>query len=183
MPSSDLPQAQAAVLVELFNSAPCGEEAKTFDFSLGGEFEGRMYAAELPLLVSALPGCSLVCTLATHTPHSFMAVTRSRGLQTAMVLGNLEEFQVETGALREGHSMSFPEQDGQSSAHSSVVIAKPSAIPSFEQMPSSIDVEGRHVYFWMVLPCTAHDMQVRKQVSADDFMRYLLVSGVPVFSE
>lgn len=162
---------QASVLAFLFEKLPIGDVVDSLEFSLSGSFTGKYRAAHSAIKQSDQPA-HVVFTLPTYSHSVFMALTRTRPNETARLLANLEDYEREASlALRFGEVVVTPDQvrSGAETAFA-VILLRTATSLDCAGVPDSQELDGKRTSFFLVVPLTKEEWELRHQHGHDALM-------------
>ncbi len=178
-----LDKTQSSVLAFLFEQLPIGDLVNTLDFSLSGDFHGKYYAAHASL-GEPTENISVVFTLPTYTTHTFFALTRSKEMEVARLLANIEDYEKEKSInLRLGEAIITP---GKSSSTDSwephgVILLRTASAVDLRNVPDKEKINGKEIFFFLVVPLTKAEWDCRKQFGHDALIDLFQSNGKELF--
>lgn len=162
---------QAAVLTFLFDRLPIGDDVDSLEFALSGEFEGKFRLAH-SVIEAADRSARVVFTLPTYSQSVFLALTRSRLNETALILANLEDYERESSMqLGLGEVILTPEQvqHGPDTPHAVILLRTATSFDCAE-VPDSQTIDGKPTLFFLAVPLTKDEWELRRQRGHDALM-------------
>lgn len=162
---------QAAVLAFLFDRLPIGDDVDSLEFSLSGGFAGK-YRVAHSAIESADRTARVVFTLPSYSHSVFLALTRTKLNETARILANLEDYERESSMqLGLGEVVLTPEQaqDGGDTPHA-VILLRTATSLDCAKVPDSQTIDGRQTLFFLAVPLTKDEWELRRQHGHDALM-------------
>lgn len=162
---------QAAVLAFLFERLPIGDDVSSLEFALSGEFLGEFRVAHA-VIASSDQLSKVVFTLPTYSRSVFLALTRTKLDETTLVLANLEDYERESCMqLGLGEVVLMPKQlqDGIDAPHA-VILLRTATSLDCDNVPDRESINGIRTLFFLAVPLTKDEWELRKQHGHDELM-------------
>jgi len=170
----------------MFDHLPIGEgiDLDILEFSLEGDFFGKFRAAHCSL-ESFFESERVVFTLPSFSSSVFVALCRGAEKNVARLLANLEDYERERSIqLGLGEVVVTPDKligrAGGLEAHAVILLRTATAIDC-AQIPDSEIVDGRETSFFLVLPLSAEECEIRRRLGHDALMDKFQVDGKDIF--
>ncbi|KVO10961.1 hypothetical protein WL30_27160 [Burkholderia ubonensis] len=166
-----LEQYQAAVLTFLFDRLPIGNDVDSLEFSLSGEFAGK-YRVAHSSIESSDRTMRVIFTLPSYSRSVFIALTRTRLNDTARILANLEDYERETSMqLGLGEVVVVPDQapEGADMPYA-VILLRTATSLDCEGVPDDYTIDGKQTRFYLAVPLTKDEWELRRQRGHDALM-------------
>jgi hypothetical protein len=177
-----LDKMQSSILAFLFDKLPISDAVDTLDFALSGDFHGKYYAAHAPL--SQGEGINVVFTLPKYTTHTFFALTRSKELDVARLLANIEDCE-RVSSISLGFGEAVVMQGKMVSSESwepyGVLLLRTASAVDLRNVPDKESINGQEIFFLLAVPLTKTEWDYRKQFGHDALMDLFQSKGKELF--
>lgn len=158
---------QASVLTFLFEKLPIGGDVDSLEFSLSGTFSGKYRVAHTAIEDSEQQA-RVVFTLPSYACSVFLALTRTKQNETARLLANLEDYERESSLqLGLGEVVITPDHASAPDAPFAVILLRTATSPDCADVPDSQIIAGQQTMFFLVVPLTAEEWELRRQQGHD----------------
>lgn len=180
--SVSLDKLQYAVVSLLFEHAGLCDPATPLDFTLSGEFQGR-FSALVGVLENVDDSAFLVATLPRYTSTVFLALTRSREIEVARLLANLEDLERENEkVLQLGEVVGHPADPVDSEFPPFATILMPVATSTLlRSIPQVATLNGQEVRFVLALPLSQRELECRNKRGHDAMIDMFQQEGKSLF--
>lgn len=174
---------QATVLAFLFERLPIGDDVDLLEFSLSGEFAGK-YRAAHAAIESADQPARLVFSLPSYSRSVFLALTWTKPSETARLLANLEDYERESSLqLGLGEVVITPDQvRGDGDTPYAVMLLRTATSLDCAKVPDSQVLDGKQTFFFLVVPLTRAEWELRRQHGHDALMSQFQAGKKELFS-
>ena len=159
---------QSAVLADLFDRLPIGEEVDTLNFSLSGNFTGKFFAA-FAEIKNVAEKASIVFTLPAYTNHVFFGLTRSKEPTVARLLANIEDYERENSLeLSFGEVVVIPDNTGSGDQHPhALLLTRTTTSRDLESVPDRTKIQSKVVTYFFAIPLNREELELRNKSGHD----------------
>ncbi len=173
---------QSAILVDLFDQLPVGDEVDTLDFSLSGNFSGKFCAAYAEI-ENIAEKAFVVFTLPTYTNHVFMGVTKANELTVARMLANLEDYEREHSLqLSLGEVVVIPNySDGSEGYPHALLLTKTTTSVDLENVPDLLRIQQKEIKCFCVIPLSEKELNIRNTHGHDALIDHFVEQDKSLF--
>jgi Suppressor of fused protein (SUFU) len=167
--SLTLDRLQHSVVSLLYDQVHLHDPVTPLDFTLAGSFPGRFYAC-IAAPENVDEPVSLVFTLPKYGRTVFLGLTRSKAVEVARVLANLEDLERdEAKSLKAGETIGF----GQTSVAeaefppAAVILLPVSTSDLLSGLPDETALVGEQVRLLLAIPLSQRELRCRNETGHD----------------
>ncbi len=181
-PSELLLPRQRAIVAMLFEVIGLQEPVMPLSFSLAGDFNDQFQAVVAHPESTDEPAM-IVCSLPSHGDTAFMALTKSRELEVARLLANLEDLEREQRErIKVGRTVGFGSVADPSGFPPTAVVVLPVAVSALlSEVPEEMIFDGKSTRFVFVLPLSQEELACRNQSGQDALIDMFQREGKSLF--
>lgn len=180
--SPNLNKLQYAIVSLLFEHAKLQDPVTPLEFTLSGDFRGQ-FNAVIGALENVDEAAFLVSTLPRYTSTVFVALTRSREVEVARLLANLEDLEREnTKLLHLGEVIGHPDEPVATEFPPYATILMPvTTSVLLRSIPQVTTLAGQEVRFVMALPLSQKELECRNTQGHDAMIDMFQREGKSLF--
>ncbi len=180
--SPNLSKLQYSIVSLLFEHARLQDPVTPLEFSLSGGFRGQ-FNAIVGSLENVDEPASLVATLPRYTTTVFLALARSREVDVARLLANLEDLERDNSKLLHiGEVIGHPNEPMSAEFPPYATILMPVATSALlRSIPQVTTLIGQEVRFVIALPLTQKELECRNTQGHDAMIDMFQREGKSLF--
>lgn len=180
--SQELSPRQSAIVSLLFDAVGVQDPVTPLSFALSGDFKEK-FSAVVARAEAADEPAIIVCSLPRYGSTAFVALTKSREVEVARLLANLEDLERENGSpLALGETVGFNQMHHTSGSPPIAVLLLPTAVSELlRALPNEFQPNGEVTRFAFVLPLTENELACKNERGQDALVDMFQQRGKSLF--